>query len=530
MAEVPAPQVRAPTQDSFNNFMSRVGIGPGAGVNSNPSQGATYGFNPITRNRTLCEWMYRGSWIVQRAVDAVAEDMTRKGVELQGVEPDQNELMDQQLALTGTWTGIEDTIRWSRLFGGAIGIMLIDGQDTSTPLQVETIAKNQYRGMLVLDRWVAWPNLNDLVTDLGPDLGKPRYYDVPQGMPGVPPMRVHYSRVIRLEGHNLPYFQRTAENGWGASIIEVLYDRLVAFDSTTQGTAQLVYRAHLRTVKVEKLREIIAAGGPPMEALMAQMEMMRRYQVNEGITLLDAKDEYESFQFTFGGLDAVLEQFGDQLCGALRIPRTRLFGQSPGGLNSTGDSDMQAYDQDIASEQNTKLRRGLNMLLQVAYRSILGAPPMDTFTFVFKPLREMTEKERGEIAAQTTTAVVQAFDAGIVDRERALSELRQSGEVTGLWTTISDEDIEDAKADPPLSQQNQQEELMKSMGGMGGQPGEGPPGAGEGPPGEHGPPKPGEPGPVHGGGDDKKPEKPSVNAPNPAVDISKLRRLRQGAA
>lgn len=633
------------TWDSFQNFASRVGIGPlnGAGMGSagsvfgwgggqgvgNPS-GGSYGFNPITRNRTLCEWMYRGSWIVQRAVDAVAEDMTRKGVELKGVAPEDNELIDQQMAIYGVWNGIKDTIRWARLFGGAIGIMLIDGQDTASPLRVETIAKDQFKGLLVLDRWVAWPNLNDLVTDLGPELGKPKYYDVPAGMPGVPPMKVHHSRCIRLEGHELPYFQKWAENGWGASIIEVLYDRLVAFDSTTQGTAQLVYRAHLRTIKVQKLREIIASGGPPMEALLAQMEMIRRFQVNEGLTLIDANDEFEAFQYAFGGLNDVLTAFGDQLCGALRIPRTRLFGESPGGMDATGESDMQGYEQDIASEQNAKLRRPLNTLLQVVHRSVLGRPPQmqpqkpvvaphpqapmspqvqphaqqpqqphpaqqppqpheveqgkqpahathdlappgagarppeqppqkppmpqsgqpphpglpqpgatqqqqpapqiakggqSIFSFVFKPLREMTEKERGEIAQATTSAIVQAFQEQIVTRERALQELKQSSEITGIWTTITAEDIADAQQDPPISDQMQQQHLNEMLGPFGLAGGQGPP-----KPGEEGPPKPGEP-PGHGGspiphqGEAHTPPKPSLNAQGHAPP-GNVRRLR----
>jgi hypothetical protein len=29
--------------------------------------------------------------------------------------------------------GINDTLKWSRLYGGAILVMLIDGQDMSTP-------------------------------------------------------------------------------------------------------------------------------------------------------------------------------------------------------------------------------------------------------------------------------------------------------------------------------------------------------------------------------------------------------------
>ena len=319
-----------------------------------------------------------------------------------------------------------------------------------------------------------------------------------------------------MEGQRLPYFQRWAENGWGASIIEVLYDRLVAFDSTTQGAAQLVYRAHLRTIKIQKLREIIAAGGPPMEALTAQMELIRRYQTNEGLTLLDANDDFELVVYGFAGLDDILQHFGDQLCGALRIPRTRLFGEAPGGLQSTGESDQQNYDQDIASEQNTKLRRGVNTLLQVGYRSILGGKPTPVFGFKFNPLREMTEKERGEIAAQTTTAVVGAFEAGIVPRERALAELRQSSEVTGLWTTISDEDINDAKQDPPLSEVANQEQDQKEAGVLGpdGKPIpqlSGPPGAG----GDH----PAPPGMT--GKDD--PPKPSVNAPANPKNVSQLR-------
>jgi hypothetical protein len=59
-------------------------------------------------------------------------------------------------------------------------------------------------------------------------------------------MDVHYSRCFRYTGVDLPYWQKIAENMWGMSIYERLWDRLTAFDSTTQGIAQLVYRAHLR--------------------------------------------------------------------------------------------------------------------------------------------------------------------------------------------------------------------------------------------------------------------------------------------
>jgi len=67
------------TQDSFQNFEMNLGIG-----SNNPMSSSTYGFNPITRNRTLLEWIYRGSWLGGVACDIKADDMTRGGVDILG--------------------------------------------------------------------------------------------------------------------------------------------------------------------------------------------------------------------------------------------------------------------------------------------------------------------------------------------------------------------------------------------------------------------------------------------------------------
>ncbi len=118
------------------------------------------------------------------------------------------------------------------------------------------------------------------------------------------------------------------ENEWGMSVVERIWDRLTAFDSATVGAAQLVYKAHLRTYKVEKLRELIALGGPAFEALLKNIDLIRQFQSNEGMTLMDAKDTFETHQYSFSGLDDILSQFAEQISGAVGIPLVRLFGQS----------------------------------------------------------------------------------------------------------------------------------------------------------------------------------------------------------
>lgn len=458
------------TTDSFVNLAARLGIGA-----DNVASASGYGFNPISRNRLQLDWMYRGSWLVRQAVDAPADDMVREGVEfLSDMPPDAMSMVQATLKDLAIWQSLNLTAKWARLYGGCIAMMLIEGQDPSTPLRVQTIAKGQFKGLLVLDRWMIQPSLQMPIKDYGPNLGKPMYYDVVADAQAIPRMRIHHSRVIRLEGDELPYYQVIAENGWGLSVIEPLYDRLVAFDSTTQGAAQLVYKAHLRTVKVQKLREVLAAGGAPFEALIRQFEMIRVMQTNEGLTLLDGEDEFEAHQYTFSGLSDIMLQFAQQLSGALQIPLTRLFGQSPAGLNATGESDMRNYYDGIKAKQEKVLRRPLTTLFDVVTMSTLGAKPDGKFDFEFNPLWQLTDTEKVDVADKVSTAVERVESAGIISPQTALKELKQSSKITGVFSNITQEDIDNAESEPPspmeLDPLGQPIDPMDAMGPQAGAP------------------------------------------------------------
>lgn len=437
---------KAFTTDGFQNFAARVGLGT-----QNQNSGSHYGFDFVSRNRIQMEAVYRSSWLAGQAVDVVAMDMTRAGIEIQSddMAPKDKDKLNRSMERLLIWNHLCDTVKWSRLYGGSIAVMLIDGQRPETPLRLETVGKGQFKGLLVLDRWLIQPSLEDLVTEYGPHMGKPRYYTVVADAQALVNQRIHYSRVVRLEGVQLPYWQRIAENGWGQSVLERLWDRLIAFDSVTAGTAQLVYKAHLRTYKVEKLRELIATGGRTYEALIKQLELIRQYQSNEGLTLMDSSDEFEAHQYTFSGLSDVMLSFGEQLSGALQIPLVRLFGQSPGGLNSSGDSDLRTYYDNVAAWQDRDLRPGLGALLQVLSLSELGKPLPEGFDFLFRPLWQLDETEKAEIGSKDTQSIVQAYDAQLISRATALREMRQSSQTTGLWTGITDEEITEAENDPP---------------------------------------------------------------------------------
>ena len=435
---------RAATMDSVTNFMANLGVGA-----NNLTTATSYTLNPLTRQRVQLEFMYRGSWLIGIGVDSRAEDMTKEGIEFSGdIDPGQIDQLNKAMTRLYWWQHLCDWLKWGALYGGAIAVMLIDGQDVETPLDLDTVGKDQFKGFYVFDRWQLNPSYGAPVRDLGPFLGMPSYYQ-PTGEAIVyRGKKIHYTRCLRDGGITLPYFQRLAESGWGLSIVERVYDRLIAFDSATQGASQLIFKAYLRTLKIEGLRQIIAAGDKPMQALVKNIEMMRALQTNEGITLLDGADDFQTHTYTFAGLSDLLIQFGQQISGAFQTPMVRLFGQSPVGLNSTGESDLRIYNEGIAKAQEA--RRGqIGTAVNVLFRSEFGKPPPDDFDFSFKPLQKIAHAEKVDIAAKITETIIAAYGANLISQQRGLEELKQSSDETGVWTNISDDDIKAADDEPP---------------------------------------------------------------------------------
>lgn len=504
------PRVRVPagssadrmghlTTDSITNFVARLGI-----ATPNLLSASTYNFTPISRLQQLMEWAYRGSWIIGAAVDCVADDMTRAGIQMNSdTDPDDIEQLSTAMNETLLWPRLNETIKWARLYGGALMVMQIDGQDMATELDPESVGEDQLKGFMVLDRWMVQQTFSDIVLDYGPDYGMPKYYDVVATAPFMPRQRIHYTRCVRMDGVTLPFRQKLAENGWGMSVIERLYDRLLAFDSGTMGAAQLLYKAYLRTYKVEGYRALIGAGGELQERFMKSMDLMRMLQSNEGLTIIDSKDEFETHAYSFAGLPETLMVLGQQISGALGIPLVRLFGQSPSGMNATGESDIRLYYDMINSTQEARLRRPLTRVFDVLWQSVLGKEPPDTWGFVFRSLRQLDELEKAELAQRDADTINMLHQGGIITTTIALQELKQSSIITGRFTNISDEDIEDSKQAPPPWEPPD----PAAMGGMPGMPGA-PPGA----PGA----KPGAPGGVPGGMAGAKPgASPGAHVPEP---------------
>lgn len=188
-----------------------------------------------------------------------------------------------------------------------------------------------------------------------------------------------------------------------------------------------------------------------MGGLVKQIDMIRKFQSNEGMTLMDAKDKFEAHQYSFSGLSDVILQLGQQISGALQIPLVRLFGQSPQGMSATGESDLRMYYDNIRQQQEARLRHGIEPLYELLYRSTFGRPAPAQFAISFKPLWQMSDDQSATVTNTLTTAIVGAYEAQIIDRGTAMRELKQIAGITGAYSNITDEAIKEADSDPAPS-------------------------------------------------------------------------------
>ena len=155
--------------------------------------------------------------------------------------------------------------------------------------------------------------------------------------------------------------------------------------------------------------------------------------------MLDAENEYDRKELSFGGLKDLLTEFRNVVAGAADMPVTILFGQSVSGLAS-GDEDIQNYHESIHRLQETRLRPVLEVLDTLLCNELFGGQP-DDWWFEFLPLTVVKQEQQVNMLNTFATAANTLIQNGVVNEYQVANELRESG----LFANISADDIEEMK-------------------------------------------------------------------------------------
>lgn len=417
----------AMTADGLENVVAGLGTG-------RDKMSHTHWVMPVSMNRYELEALYKGSWLARKIVDLPARDMTREGWThyFPNAESDGGDVMGdasddgvqaQKLVKTmetaekrfAINTKVRQCLQWARLYGGAFLLIGTRDADLSKPLDVSKIKKGDLRYLQVIDRWRMAPSgmINRDLTSA--NFGMPDSYLLAESS-----VRVHHTRVIRFNGNPLPYFLWLANGMWDDSVLQAVRDSMRNYDVTSHGIASMIFEANVDVVAMRGLVEILSQKGG--EAILTKRfqtsAMMKSFN---RMLLLDEGDVYDKKSNNFANLDKIMAMFMTDVSGAVDIPKTRLFGDSPKGLQSTGKGEEDNYEDKVRGDQEEQLRPKLDYLFEIIIRSELGQMPEGHY-YEFNPLSPVSDADKADwedkqANRDQTYVGMGAIDVGLVAKE-----------------------------------------------------------------------------------------------------------------
>lgn len=392
-----------------------------------------------TRNAWLMEILdpaqveaaYRTSWLVKKIVDVPAKDMTRQWRAWQAGK-DKIEALEAEEARLGLQSKCQRALILARLFGGGALILSTGDGDTMAELNPETIRKGGLRFIHVMNRWEL--NLGQPTMDPeSPWFRQPEYFEIATHG-AYQNVKLHPSRVIPFIGQPAPEGGRFSQSDswyWGDPIMLSIKDAVEDAATATAGFAALIDEAKLDIIKIPDLMQVWATAEHE-ERLQTRMAIANSAKSTHRALILDGNEDWNQRQVTWAGIPDVIMTFLEVVAGAADIPVTRLLGQSPKGLQSTGKGEQGDYHDKVEADQHELLRPQLERIDELLIRSALGSRPGDIY-FEFNPLDEPDEKEDAEIEAKAASTLKTYADIGLFDDEALATIAKNRMIESGRW-------------------------------------------------------------------------------------------------
>jgi len=426
--------------DGYSNVPANLGAGA-----NNLVQTANYVMERFTWDYYTLNILFRDNWIAKAIIEKPANEMLKNGFSIHSqIEPDKIDKIMNIWQKTKTQNKFLKCLKWARLYGGCLLIPMIENQgDLSKPLDYETIMPDSYKGCFTVDRWSGVSPSIELVDNItDPDFGQPEYYDVSDNTTGKT-FRIHHSRVIKMIGREMPYWEEIAETYWGASELEHVYTELKKRDDTSANISFLIFLANIRVFKMEGMSQMLSIGDQQAaQRVYETMKTMNHLMCNTGTLAIDKEEDFAMHGYSFTGINDVYESFMLDISGAAEIPVDKLFGRSPSGFNS-GAETLQNYYDTIDEKRETYVREPLEKIVKIITMSALGEIP-DDIEIDFNPVRRPSDLEKSDLAQKNAQPIFDAYAGGLIGKGTALKELKQQSDITGLWTNITDEMIQEA--------------------------------------------------------------------------------------
>lgn len=385
---------------------------------------------------------YRTSWIAKKIHDLPPFDETREWRNWKGSEEQINAIEAEEKRLKIKYK-VRQARFLARLHGGAAMILGTPELDYTKPLDPAKLAKGGLTFVHVMAKHQI--TCGQLIADIrDPWYGLPQYYEISNANTGVP-LQIHPSRIVPFIGQAVPTGSTSSGAGahfWGDPLWMSLKDAVTNVDFTNNEIASMFAEAKIDVLRIPNLMEAIGTSEHETR-FIRRLAAAQLGKSNHNALIMDAEEEYQQKQISFTGMPDVAKLMLLVASGASDIPATRLLGQSPAGLNATGESDLRNYYDSIGSKQRNELEPAIEPLDNALIASALGNRPSDIW-YEWTPLWQLTPEQKADRdlkVAQTVTAYVNCAVIPNDAMEKAVqSRLIDDGVFPGLEEALATSD------------------------------------------------------------------------------------------
>lgn len=443
--------VRPHREDGYVNLLNKYG------TKQDNSEAYKFEREPVIPDMQLTG-LYEGNGLFSKIIDTPAEEALKHGFDLNLKSDEVNAFVEDALDDLEWEEKAATAIKWARLYGGALIVMLIDdGRGLEEPVDWEHICSIDE--LRVYERSIVQPDSSSLYQqDYGgkgvgnrvSKFGQPEYYYV-SSIYGS--FKVHESRCLVFRNGVLPEQTSNATYlFWGMP--EYVRIRRALRETVTAHTdsVKLLERSVQAIYSMKGLASLLTTDDGENQVLKRLQLVDTSRGLLNSIAIDSEGEQYDFKTFQFSGVKDVIDATCNMLSALTNIPQTILFGRSPAGMNATGDSDFESYYNFVEKIQRLMLKRNLRTLLDVVFRAGIASGDVaeePDYKLEFKPLWSLSDTEQAAVdQAKAQTALVKAQTAQAYVDMQALdpTEVRRrlaSDEEFDVEDIISEDDEDD---------------------------------------------------------------------------------------
>lgn len=440
--------------DGYVNLVTQLG-------NNRNNQAPVYRPELLPSDTELAA-LYEGSGLFSKIIDAPAEEAIKHGFELQDVTDAKiNDFISEALDELEWENTAATAIKWSRLFGGSIIVMLVDdGRGIDEPLDWKNI--KSIDELRVFERAIVVPDEASMYRYVpgnplgGNRYGEPEFYTVSSRY-GF--FNVHESRCLVFRNGRVPEFSANSiYQLWGIPEYVRMKQALANSELAYGSAPKMLERCVQAVYKMKNLAEELSTEDGEQNVLKRLEVIDLARGLLNSIAIDNEGEDYDFKTFSFTGVADVIDSTCNMLSAVSNIPQTILFGRSPAGMNATGTSDLENWYNYIERVQKTQVKKNLRYLLSVIFQAGMYHGEIDEIPKIkisFNPLWSLSEQDKANVdKVKADTELVRANTANLYIQAEVIS----SDEVRSALAKTDEFDIETM-----LDDMEDDENLMTSI-------------------------------------------------------------------